>query len=130
MDRRSRGPEDAVARLEERRARYEQMAAATRDMAARMQTLTATASDANGLATVTVDSGGGLVAAEFSARIQRTAPDAVSRALMEALAEAKRRIVEATQVVVAETVGADSDTGRAVTQSLHDRLAAPEEGPQ
>lgn len=130
MDRRLHGAEDAVSRLEERRERYAQMAAATQDMAARMQALTATASDANGLATVTVDSGGGLVAAEFAARIQRTAPEAVSRALMEALAEAKRRIVDQTQEVVAQTVGADSETGRAVTQSLRERLAAPGEGPR
>ncbi|WP_081687620.1 YbaB/EbfC family nucleoid-associated protein [Glycomyces tenuis] len=128
MDRRVLGADDAVARLEERRAAYERTAAATQEMASRMQALTATASDSNGLATVTVDSGGGLLEAEFSARIQRAVPEAVSRALMEALAEAKRRIADQTQEIIAGTVGADSETGRAVAQSLRERLGPPAEG--
>ena len=124
MDRRITDPEAAIARLEERRARFQQAAAATQDMAARMQALRATASDANGLATVTVDSGGALIGAEFSSRISRTAPEAVSRALMEALAKAKYRIMEQTEAVIADTVGADSETGIAVAQSLRARLGS------
>jgi DNA-binding protein YbaB len=107
---------DAVARLEERRAAFERTVAATQEMATRMQALTATASDANGIVTVTVNAEGGLLGAEFSARMQRTVPEAVSRALMEALAEAKRRIAGQTQEVIADTVGADSG-GAATTSS-------------
>jgi DNA-binding protein YbaB len=122
MDRRVLSGEDAVARLQERQAAFQKTVAATQEMATRMRTLTATASDANGLTTVTVDSSGVLLKADFSARIQRTAPEAVSRALMEALAYAKQRVAEQTQAVIAETVGADSDTGRAVAQDLQARL--------
>ncbi|MBO3733462.1 YbaB/EbfC family nucleoid-associated protein [Glycomyces niveus] len=122
MDRRVLSGEDAVARLQERQAAFQKTVAATQEMATRMRTLTATASDANGLTTVTVDSSGVLLKADFSARIQRTTPEAVSRALMEALAYAKQRVAEQTQAVIAETVGADSDTGRAVAQDLQARL--------
>ncbi|MEU5154949.1 YbaB/EbfC family nucleoid-associated protein [Glycomyces sp. NPDC021274] len=122
MDRRVLSGDDAVARLQERQAAFQQTVAATQEMATRMRTLTATASDANGLATVTVDSSGVLLKADFSARIQRTAPEAVSRALMEALADAKQRVAAQTQEVIADTVGADSATGRAVAQDLQSRL--------
>jgi DNA-binding protein YbaB len=126
MDRRVLSGEDAIARLQERQAAFERTVAATQEMATRMQALTATASDPNGLATVTVDSSGVLLKADFSARIQRTAPEAVSRALMEALAGAKQRVAAQTQEVIAETVGADSDTGRAVAQDLQARLLGGE----
>ncbi|MDA1359294.1 YbaB/EbfC family nucleoid-associated protein [Glycomyces luteolus] len=122
MDRRVLSGDDAVARLHERQAAFQKTVAATQEMATRMRTLTATASDANGLATVTVDSSGVLLKAEFTARIQRTAPDAVSRALMEALANAKQRVAAQTEEVIADTVGADSETGRAVAQELNTRL--------
>jgi DNA-binding protein YbaB len=126
MDRRVLSGEDAIARLQERQAAFERTVAATQEMATRMQALTATASDPNGLATVTVDSSGVLLKADFSARIQRTAPEAVSRALMEALSGAKQRVAAQTQEVIAETVGADSDTGRAVAQDLQARLLGGE----
>jgi DNA-binding protein YbaB len=122
MDRRVLSGDDAVARLQERQAAFQRTVAATQEMATRMQALTATASDANGLVTVAVDSGGVLLKADFSARIQRTAPEAVSRALMEALAQAKQRVAAQTQEVIADTVGADSETGRAVAQDLQTRL--------
>lgn len=122
MDRRVLSGDDAVARIQERQAAFQKTVAATQEMATRMRTLAATASDANGLATVTVDSSGVLLKAEFSARIQRTAPEAVSRALMEALAHAKQRVAAQTQEVIADTVGADSATGRAVAQDLQARL--------
>ncbi|MFG3339130.1 YbaB/EbfC family nucleoid-associated protein [Glycomyces sp. NPDC048151] len=122
MDRRVLSGEDAVARLQERQAAFQKTVAATQEMATRMRTLTATASDANGLATVTVDSSGVLLKADFSARIQRTAPEAVSRALMEALTAAKLNVAAQTQEVIADTVGADSETGRAVSQDLQNRL--------
>lgn len=122
MDRRVLSGEDAVARLRERQAAFQRTAAATQEMASRMGALTATASDANGLVTVAVDSSGVLLKADFTARIQRTAPEAVSRALMEALAGAKRTLAEQTQQIIAETVGADTETGRAVARDLQARL--------
>ncbi|WP_035736852.1 YbaB/EbfC family nucleoid-associated protein, partial [Glycomyces arizonensis] len=122
MDRRMLSGDDAVARLQERQAAFQRTVAATQEMASRMGTLTATASDANALVTVAVDSNGVLLKADFTARVQRTAPEAVSRALMEALAGAKRNIAGQTQQIIAETVGADSETGRAVARDLQSRL--------
>jgi DNA-binding protein YbaB len=121
-------PEAARERLEERKARFEQMAAQTQAMAERMQQLSATVTDPNGIVAVRVDSTGNLTGIELSARMHRTSPEVVSRTIMETIAEARNRIVEQTQEVVAETVGADSETGKAVTASLQERLASDTEG--
>ena len=78
--------------------------------------------DSNELVSVAVDSTGNLIGIQLSARIQRTNPDVVSRTIMETIAEAKRRIIEQTQEVIAATVGADSETGKAVAASMKERL--------
>lgn len=119
--------EAARARLEERRARFEQMAAQTQAMADQMQSLSATATDPNGLVTVHVDSTGNLTGIELTARTQRVRPEVVSRTIMDTLAEAKRRIVEQTGDVIAGTVGADSATGKAVAANLKERFGSDED---
>lgn len=115
------------ARLEERKARFEQMAAQTQAMADQMKSLSATVSDPNGLVTVKVDSTGNLTGIELSARTQRVQPDVVSRAIMDTLAEAKRRITDQTGEVIAATVGADSETGKAVAANLKERFGSSED---
>lgn len=119
--------EAARARLEERRARFEQMAAQTQAMADQMKSLSATASDPNGLVTVKVDSTGNLTDIELSARTQRVTPDVVSRAIMDTLAEAKRRITDQSGEVIAATVGSDSETGKAVAANLKERFGSSED---
>lgn len=119
--------EGARARLEERRLRFEEMAAQTQAMADQMQVLRASATDPNGLVTVSVDSTGNLTGIELSARSQRVQPEAVSRAIMDTVAEAKRRIAEQTGEVIAATVGADSETGKAVAANLKARFGSNEE---
>jgi hypothetical protein len=69
-----------------------------------------------------------LTGIELSPRIQRTSPDVVSHTIMVTLAEAKRRLLEHTGQVIAETIGADSETGKAVTQNLRERFGADETG--
>ncbi len=122
MERRLLNPEATRAMLEERKARFEQMAAQTQAMAEQMNQLTVTVTDPNELVSVAVDSTGNLTGIQLSARIQRTNPDVVSRTIMETIAEAKRRIIEQTQAVIADTVGADSETGKAVAASLKARF--------
>jgi DNA-binding protein YbaB len=104
------------------------MAAQTQAMADQMKQLTVTVTDPNELVAVAVDSSGNLTGLQLSARIQRTSPDVVARTIMETIAEAKRRIIEQTQEVIAATVGADSETGKAVAASLKERLDADSEG--
>jgi len=124
-------PAAARERLEERKAKFERMAEQTQQMAEQMKQLSVILTDPNGIVTVAVDSTGGLSAIELSARIQRMHPEFVSRTIMETIAEAKLRIVEQTQEVIAATVGADSETGKAVAASLRERLAADmEDRPQ
>lgn len=115
-------PAAARDRLEERKAKFERMAEQTQQMAEQMKQLSVILTDPNGIVTVAVDSTGNLSGIELSARIQRTHPEVVSRTIMETIAEAKRRIIEQTQVVIADTVGADSETGKAVAASLKERF--------
>jgi DNA-binding protein YbaB len=114
--------------LEERQARFAAMAASTNEMAERLKGLSVMVTDPNEIVTVAVDANGTLTGIELSTRIQRTSPDVVSYTIMETLAEAKRRILEQTGEVIAETIGADSETGKAVTQNLRERFGTDETG--
>jgi hypothetical protein len=59
-----------------------------------------------------------LVDVRFTERIQRVAPDAVSRGLMEALAVARRKVATIRHEIVSETMGADSAVARAIEERL------------
>jgi DNA-binding protein YbaB len=87
-----------------------------------------TVTDPNGIVTVRIDANGSLTGIELSPRIHRTSPDVVSHTIMEILAEAKRRLLEQTGDVIDETIGAESETGKAVTQHLRERLGTDETG--
>jgi DNA-binding protein YbaB len=128
VDRRALDPVAIRARLEERQARFAAMAAQTQEMAERLKDLSATVTDPNGLVTVKVDANGSLTGIELSPRIQRTSPGVVSSTIMETLAEAKRRLFGQTGEVIAETIGTDSETGKAVTQHLRERFGTDETG--
>jgi hypothetical protein len=69
-----------------------------------------------------------LTGIEHSRRIQRTSADVVSHMNMETPAEAKRRLLEQDGVVISETIGADSETGKAVTQNPRECFGADETG--
>jgi DNA-binding protein YbaB len=128
VERRALDPAAIIARLEERQARFAAMATQTQEMAERLKELSVTVADPNGLVTVRVDANGSLTGIELSPRIQRTSPDVVSHTIMETLAEAKSRLLEQTGEVISDTIGADSETGKAVTQNLRERFGADETG--
>jgi DNA-binding protein YbaB len=119
-------PEDARSYLDDWQGRVERMAASTQAMSDRLGQLRVSAEDANGLAEVTIDSNGALQDVRFSEQIQRYAPDAVSRAVMSALREARKKAAERSRQIIAETVGSESLAARTIADRLEQQLVGPE----
>ena len=88
----------------------------------RLGRLRVTAEDGNGIAEVTIDSSGVLVDLRLTERTQRVAPEAVSRAVLGALREARRKAAEQSRRIITETMGVDSPAARAIADRLDDQL--------
>ncbi|WP_213002800.1 YbaB/EbfC family nucleoid-associated protein [Winogradskya consettensis] len=115
-------PDESVAYLRGWKSRIDRVAADTQAMSDRLGELRVTAEDEGGLVEVTIDSGGVLVDARFSERIQRVAPDVVSRALMAALRAAKVRAAERSRQIISDTVGDESVAARTIAARVEQQL--------
>ncbi|MGW1681197.1 YbaB/EbfC family nucleoid-associated protein [Saccharopolyspora sp. NPDC002376] len=122
-------PDGARERLAAWKGRIEQLAADTRTMSDRLQEVRVTATDPKGLVELTIDSTGALVDLKLTNRMERTAPDVVSRTIMETLAQAKNQLADRSQEIIADTVGTESPAARAISESVgnHLRTAPAEE---
>ncbi|HEV7897628.1 MAG TPA: YbaB/EbfC family nucleoid-associated protein [Planosporangium sp.] len=99
-------------------AGFEERAAQARELAARLSELTATARSQDGLVEVTVGSSGALVGLELDEDIRRQSATKTAREILATLGAAQSAMTKAATAVTAETVGADSETGRAVIASF------------
>jgi DNA-binding protein YbaB len=115
-------PDGARERLLAWKGRIDQLAADTRTMSDRLQSVRVTASDPSGLAEVTVDSSGALVELRLTDRIHRVAPDVVARAIMATVGEARRQLADRSQEIIAETVGTESPAGREIADRVGRQL--------
>ncbi len=115
-------PDGARAYLQDWKSRIDRKAADTQAMSDRLAGLRVTAGDGNGVAEVTVDSGGILVDLRLTDRIHRLAPDVVSRAVLGALRDARLKAAEQTRAVIAETMGPDSVAARAIADRMEQQL--------
>jgi len=104
-------------------AGFEERAAQARELAARLSQLTATARSEDGLVEVTVGPSGVLVGLELDEEIRQRPAEHTAREILATLAAAQAAITKAATEVTAETVGADSETGRAVIASFTGRAA-------
>ena len=120
-------PEGARAYLRDWKGRIDQMAADTKAMSDRLERLRVTVADSNGLAEVTIDSTGALVGVRFSERIQRVAPEVVSRAVMSALREARLTAAERSRQVITETMGSESVAARTIAERVERQLRGRDE---
>ncbi|MGX7824268.1 YbaB/EbfC family nucleoid-associated protein [Actinokineospora sp. 24-640] len=111
-------PDGARERLAAWKGRIDKLAADTQAMSARLREVRITASDPGGLAEVTVDSTGALAELRLTDRIQRVAPSVVAQTIMATLGEARSRLADRSQEIIAETVGAESAAGRAIADNL------------
>jgi DNA-binding protein YbaB len=118
-------PDAARAYLRDWQSRIDRTAADTQAMSDRLAQLRVTAADANGLAEVTIDSTGVLVGLHLSDRIQRFAPDAVSRAVLSAVREARLKAADRSREIITETLGSESVAARTLTERVARQLREP-----
>ncbi len=115
-------PDGAREHLAAWKGRIDKMAQDTEAMRQRLQELRITESDPHGLAEVTVDSTGALVALKLTDRIGRVAPDVVADAIMATLGKARTALADRSREVIEETVGTESPAARAIAQSVDQHL--------
>lgn len=98
-------------------------------LAQRVAGLTATGEAAGGLVEVRVDSVGALVALHLDDRLTGWPAARIEQEIMIALRRAQANLTDRVAAAVAETVGADTETGRAVLDGYDRRFPrAPDDG--
>jgi DNA-binding protein YbaB len=115
-------PDGARARLAAWKGRIDKLAADTKSMSDQLQDLRVTAADANGLTEVTVDATGMLLELRLTDRIHHTDPNVVARTIMGTIRDARTRIADRSQEIIAETVGTESPAARAIAESVDRQL--------
>ena len=114
--------EAAERMIDDWQAGLEARAARARELSARLARLSACARSDDRLVTVTVGASGDLVGLELDERIRRRPAAETARSILTTLRVAQAGLTEAVADATAETVGADSATGRAVLASYTGRL--------
>jgi DNA-binding protein YbaB len=115
------GP-SALARIAELKGRMEQSLAAAKNMSERLGELNAVGMDPNGVAKAMVDSSGNLIGLQLSERVYNHPLDFTARMILEATRAAKVALADKTREVIADTVGSEGETGKAVLAGLDERL--------
>jgi hypothetical protein len=119
-------PDGAIEYLRQWKDRIDQTAARTRAMADRLDQLRASATDTDGLAEVTVDSTGVLVDLHLTQRIHRVSPNAVARAILYAVQQARLEVARKSREIVIDEMGPESVAARAIAEKIEQRLQGPE----
>ena len=88
----------------------------------RVAALTASAESADGSIRVTVGSSGQVESLDLDDRVQRLAGPELSRRIMTVMRDAQARLARQVAAEVEQTVGADTETGRAVIHSFDSRF--------
>jgi DNA-binding protein YbaB len=122
MDDRVLNPDDARQRLEAWKGRIDKLAADTKAMSDRFQGLQVTRKDRDGMAEVTVDSTGALVALKLTREIERSSPDVVAATIMSTIRDAKAELAERSQEIIADTIGTESAAARAIADRVGQQL--------
>jgi len=119
-----------LERIDEWERGFTKRAAQAKVLAERTAQLSATAQEADGLVEVTVGSNGQVTDLRLDEKIRAQSAATTARQILAAIRAAKSSLVRQYGEVTAETVGADSVTGRAVLAGLNARLAADEDEPR
>ncbi|MEU5940095.1 YbaB/EbfC family nucleoid-associated protein [Micromonospora sp. NPDC047548] len=123
-------PDSAMERLSAWKGRIDKVAADTKSMSNRLQQLRVTAADGNGMVEVRIDSVGALVDLQLGRQIQRVAPDVVARTIMNTIREAREKLADRSQEIIAETVGTESAAARAIAERVGQQLRGPDPAPE
>ena len=116
-----RNLDEATRLVDDWQAGIEARAARARQLAGRLGALTAGARSADGLVSVTVGSSGAITGLELKEGIRDRPADETARAILATVRAAQASLVAAVTAAAAETVGADSETGKAVIASYVSR---------
>jgi uncharacterized protein with FMN-binding domain len=99
-------------------------------LADRVATLTSSADGGEGAIRVTVASSGIMTGLELDDRVQRRPGAELAAEILRVMRQAQAALVDRVAEAVDETVGADTETGRAVLDSFAQRFPAdPEQAP-
>jgi hypothetical protein len=93
-------------------------------LADRVATLAASASGDDGAVTVTVGSSGIPTALMLDDRVKRLAGEELAAEILRVMRRAQAGLADRVAVAVDETVGADTETGKAVLDSFSQRFPA------
>ncbi|MFI5891467.1 YbaB/EbfC family nucleoid-associated protein [Actinoplanes sp. NPDC051513] len=102
-------------------------AAAARELADRVARLTVDATDPDRLITTTVNGSGGLVGLRLAPEAARLPMDELAGEILRTMRRAQSRLAERVAGVAAQTVGADSESARAVVSSFEHRYPEPDD---
>jgi hypothetical protein len=119
-----RDPDDAETWIRSWTARSSGRAEAAARLADRAAEVTAEASGVDGAVRVSVASTGAVVGLRLDRRIRDLAPDDLAHAILATMRRAQAALVIEVTSVVADTVGAETETGRAVLAGYARRLTA------
>jgi DNA-binding protein YbaB len=118
---------EALERIDEWERSLGRRAEQARELARRSAELTGTARSRDGLVEVTVGSEGRVERIHLDERTRQQPAEDTARTLMETLRAASAALLKQFQEVTAETVGAETETGRMLMAGLQKRLGEPDE---
>ncbi|GID26293.1 YbaB/EbfC family nucleoid-associated protein [Paractinoplanes brasiliensis] len=119
--------DSALARIDDWERSIADRAERARALALRTSDLSATARSRDGLVEVTVGAEGQLLQLRLDERTRQQSSATTANSIMETLQAAKDQLLREFEEATAETVGPDSETGRALTEALRRRLGPPAE---
>jgi DNA-binding protein YbaB len=118
---------DALERIDEWERSLSRCAEQAQELARRTAALTATVRSRDGLVEVTVGAEGRVERIHLDERTRQQSAEVTARDLMETLRAATASLLRQFQEAAAETVGAETETGRMLIAGLRKRLGEPDE---
>ena len=109
--------DEAERLVDEWQAGFEDRAAQARALSVRLMALSASAESDDGLVRVTVGASGSIAGLSLEEGIRDQPASTTARAILSTLRTAQASLTRAATAITAETVGADSETGKAVIAS-------------
>ncbi|MEU8333770.1 YbaB/EbfC family nucleoid-associated protein [Micromonospora sp. NPDC048839] len=120
-----RDPDAAQEMLHSWTAELSTRAQSAADLSERVAAITASATGAEGAVRLTVAASGALTDLRLDDRVQRMRSSELASIIMATVARAQAGLTEQVTVAVHDTVGTDSETGRAVTDTFARRFPPP-----
>jgi hypothetical protein len=123
------GVGQSLDRIDEWENGFAERAAQAKALAERTAQLSAIARGVDGLVEATVGPNGQVTGLRLDEEIRRQSAATTARQILSTIRAAQRALLRQVGDVAAETVGADSATGKAVIAGLSDRLSVGDEEP-